>query len=402
MDEISNPFTPGAGNPPPELAGRTQVLQDANIALGRIINGRHHQSQILLGLRGVGKTVLLNRVRREAKNLGFQVAYIEAPEGQNLEVLLVPEIRGVLHRLSIVEAAKEKAHIALRALKSFALRFQISYQDIGISVNPSPGVADSGDLGHDLQELLITVGETAAAANRGAAIFIDEVQYLKKEELSALIVSLHRVSQEQLPVIFFGCGLPQIAKLTGDAKSYAERLFEFPEIGPLSFDDVIEAIREPILREGATIDDDALVEIVRETEGYPYFVQEWGYQAWNIAEPSRITKNDALEAKRRALSRLDGGFFRVRFNRLTPHEEEYVRAMAEMGPGPQRSSEIAGMLKRDIQAVAQFRSNLIKKGMVYSPSYGDTAFTVPMFDAYLRRVIPNFGLGTGLRPRQGE
>lgn len=390
MDEIANPFVPGAGNPPPELAGRAEVLHGAKIALGRIINRRHHQSQILLGLRGVGKTVLLNRIRHLADDLGYQVAYIEAPEGQRLETLLVPEIRDILHRLSIVEPAKEKAHAALRALKSFASVFHVSFQDFSISVDPTPGVADSGDLSRDLRGLLIKVGEAAAAAGRGVAIVVDEIQYLKKEELGALIVGLHRISQEQLPVIFFGGGLPQIAKLTGDAKSYSERLFDYPEIGPLSPDNAIEALREPIAREGAAIDDDALDEIVRATEGYPYFIQEWGYQAWNVAGQSPIAKGDAEEAERRALVRLDGGFFRVRFDRLTPREKEYVRAMAELGAGPQRSSEIARMLGKDIQSVAPFRSNLIKKGMIYSPSYGDTAFTVPLFDAFLRRSIPDY------------
>jgi hypothetical protein len=390
MDEIINPFAPGAGNPPPELAGRAEVLHGAKIALGRIIRGRHHQSQILLGLRGVGKTVLLNRIRRLADGLGYQVAYIEAPEGQRLETLLVPEIRDILHRLSIVEAAKEKAHEALRALKSFASVFRVSFQDFGISVDPTPGVADSGDLSRDLQGLLIKVGEAAAAASRGVAIIVDEIQYLEKDELSALIVGLHRISQEQLPVTFFGGGLPQTAKLTGDAKSYAERLFDYPEIGPLSPESAIEAIREPIAREGAAIDHGALDEIVRATDGYPYFIQEWGYQAWNAAGQSPITKDDAEEAGRRALVRLDGGFFRVRFDRLTPREKEYARAMAELGPGPRRSSEIAKKLGKDIQAVAPFRSNLIKKGMVYSPSYGDAAFTVPMFDAFLRRFIPDY------------
>ncbi len=388
MDEIANPFAPGAGNPPPELAGRTEVLRGAEIALGRIINRRHHQSQILLGLRGVGKTVLLNRIRCMAEDQGYQIAYIEAPEGQKFEVLFVPEIRGILQRLSIVEAAKEKAHEAMQALKSFASVFKISYQDFSISVDPTPGVADSGDLAHDLQELLIRVGAAAAAASCGAAILIDEIQYLKKEELRALIVALHRVSQRQLPVTLFGGGLPQIANLTGDAKSYAERLFDFPEIGPLKPDDAKEALREPIEREGAAIDEDALDEIVRTTEGYPYFIQEWGYQAWNVAETSTITKDDAKKGEQRALVRLDGSFFRVRFDRLTPREREYVRAMAELGPGPQRSSDIAKMLKKDIQSVAPFRSNLIKKGMIYSPAYGDTDFTVPMFDAFLRRSIP--------------
>lgn len=390
MDEIANPFAPGAGNQPPELAGRDEVLRSAEVALGRIIRGRHHKSQILLGLRGVGKTVLLTRIRRMADDSGYETAFIEAPDDRKLAALLVPEIRRILLRLNRMEAAKESAHKALRALRSFASAFKISYGEVGISVDPAPGVADSGDLAFDLQDLFIETGKAAAAAGRGVALLIDEVQYLSKTELSALIVALHSISQEQLPVVFFGGGLPQIAALAGDARSYSERLFDFPEIGRLATAEATEALREPIEKENASINDDALVEIVRTTEGYPYFIQEWGYQVWNIAQTSPITLSDAKEAGHRALARLDSGFFRVRFDRLTPREREYVRAMAELGAGPQRSSDIAKVLGKELQNVAPFRSNLIKKGMIYSPSYGDTAFTVPMFDAFLRRSIPNF------------
>ena len=390
MDAIANPFSPGAGSPPPELAGRELVLQSADLALGRIIKGRHQKSQILLGLRGVGKTVLLNRIQRMARERGYEAAFIEAPDDTNLETLLVPAIRRILQRLSVVEAAKEKAHKAMQALRNFASVFQISYENISISVDPTPGVADSGDLSLDLQDLFIEMGEAAAAADRGAVILIDEVQYLKQAELGALIVALHRISQEQLPVVFFGGGLPQIAALAGEAKSYAERLFDYPEIGPLTTHDAKDALREPIERENAAIDDAALNEIVRITEGYPYFIQEWGMHAWNIAEKSPITVVDAKKAEHRALASLDAGFFRVRFDRLTPREKEYVRAMAALGPGPQRSSDIAKKLDKTPQSVAPFRSKLIEKGVVYSPSYGDTAFTVPMFDAFVLRSNPGF------------
>lgn len=390
MDAIANPFAPGAGSQPPELAGRGMVLQSADFALARIIRGRHQKSQILLGLRGVGKTVLLNRIQRMAREKGYEAAFIEAPDDTKLETLLVPAIRRILHRLSVVEAAKEKAHKAMQALRNFASAFKISYENISVSVDPTPGVADSGDLSLDLQDLFIEIGEAAAAADRGAAILIDEVQYLKQAELSALIVALHRISQEQLPVVFFGGGLPQIAALAGEAKSYAERLFDYPEIGPLTTHDAKEALREPIERENAAIDDAALDEIVRKTEGYPYFIQEWGFQAWNIAEKSPITVADAKKAEHRALASLDSGFFRVRFDRLTPREKEYVRAMATLGPGPQRSSIIAKKLDKKPESVAPFRSKLMKKGMVYSPSYGDTAFTVPMFDAFVLRSNPDF------------
>ncbi|MHA1564155.1 MAG: AAA family ATPase [Alphaproteobacteria bacterium] len=390
MDEIINPFAPGAGSPPPELAGRESILQEAEIALGRVKRGRHQKSQMLLGLRGVGKTVLLNRIRHMAMDQGYQAALIEAPDDRYLQDLLVPEIRRILQRISGVQAAKRKVHEAMRALRSFASAFNISYAGVGVSVDPAPGMADSGDLAFDLQDLFTSVGEAAAAANCGVAILIDEVQYLNKEELGALITALHRASQDQLPIIFFGGGLPQIAALAGEAKSYAERLFDFPEVGQLSEIDAKAALREPIEREGAAIEEDALDWIVHSTEGYPYFIQEWGFQAWNLAEESPITVVDAKSAADRALTRLDSGFFRVRLDRLTPREREYARAMAALGPGPQRSSDIAKKLNEAPQAVAPFRSNLIRKGMVYSPAYGDTAFTVPMFDAFLRRSIPDF------------
>lgn len=390
MDAIRNPFAPSAGSPPPELVGRDEVIAEAEIALGRVILGRSHKSQLLLGLRGVGKTVLLNRLRKSADAAGYLSAYIEAPEDQSLAKLLFPQLRKTLIRLDAMEAARETARQGLAVLRSFASAFNVTVGDVGISVDPAPGMADTGDLENDLKDLLLAVGEAAKAGDVGVAVFIDEIQYLQQEELSALIVALHRAAQEQLPMIMFGGGLPQIAKLVGDAKSYAERMFDFPTVDALPAEEAAKAIRLPLQLEGVDIADDALSDIVEITKGYPYFLQEWGFQIWNAATSSPIGAENVPMATSTALRRLDDGFFRVRFDRLTPREKQYARAMAELGSGPHRSGDIAAVLKKNIEQVAPFRSNLIKKGMVYSRAHGDTAFTVPMFDQFMKRTMPDF------------
>ncbi len=388
MDPIRNPFAPGAGSQPPELAGRDEIISDADIALQRVLLGKHAQSQILLGLRGTGKTVLLNRIETSAESHHHLTSYVEAPDDKLLAELLYPKIHQVLRRLSMIENAKAHAHSAMRALRGFASVFNISVGDISLSVDPQPGVADSGNLEYDLSDLFLSIGLTAQSANKAWTLLIDEVQYLSNTELSALIVALHRVSQKQLPIMFFGAGLPQIAALSGDARSYAERLFNFPIVGPLDATAAIAAIRQPINAEGEAISDDALDLIIKRTEGYPYFLQEWGYQAWNIADQSPINKHDIDNASSAALRRLDEGFFRVRFDRLTPKESEYVTAMARLGKGPYRSSDVADELGERVQSLGPCRANIIHKGMIYSPAYGDIDFTVPMFEDYLQRTSP--------------
>jgi hypothetical protein len=256
---------------------------------------------------------------------------------------------------------------------------------MSISVEPEPGVADSGDLENDLPELFARVGEAAKAAGKAWTLLVDEVQYLKSTDLAALIVAVHKISQSNLPVLFFGAGLPQVAALSGEAKSYAERLFNFPAVGALQEADAETAIRQPVTAEGASISGDALKEIVQRTGGYPYFLQEWGYQCWNIAQGDRIELSDALKAAEEATRRLDDGFFKVRFDRLTPKEREYVIAMANLGTGPYRSSDVADALGEKPQSLGPRRSQIISKGMIYSPSHGDIAFTVPMFNDYLVR-----------------
>lgn len=390
MDQVRNPFAPGAGSQPPELAGRDLIIHDANIALQRLLIGRHDKSQIMLGLRGTGKTVLLNKIENLADEHDYITSCIEAPEDKTFVELIYPKIHQTLRKLSLVEEAREKAHAALRALRGFVGAFQIRMGDFSISVDPEAGAADSGILEYDLSDLFLRIGEAAKAASRGWALFIDEVQYLNNEELSALIVAVHRVNQKNLPVIFFGAGLPQVAALSGDAKSYAERLFNYPSIGPLDSEAARAAIRQPIIEEGESISDVALDAIVDKTKGYPYFLQEWGFQSWNIAEQSPISDNDVRVASPASLRRLDEGFFKVRFDRLTPKEKEYVIAMAKLGEGPYRSSDVADVLGEKSQSLGPCRAQIIHKGMIYSPSYGDIDFTVPMFDDYLMRSFPEY------------
>lgn len=386
MDPVRNPFAPGAGSQPPELAGRDSIMDTARVALQRAIIGRHGKSQILLGLRGTGKTVLLNKIEQIANEQGHETAYIEAPEDRELPFLLYPKIHQALRRFSAVSNAKHQANRGLRSLRSFAGAFKIAFGDFSISVDPEAGSADSGDLEADLSELFIRLGEAAKAAGKAWTLLIDEVQYLSSRDYAALIVAMHRVSQKNLPILFFGAGLPQVAALTGDAKSYAERLFDYPPIGALCEKAAKAALRQPILDEGERISPAALNMILNVTQGYAYFLQEWGYQVWNIAGRSPIGPATVEMGSIAAIKRLDEGFFRVRFDRLTPKEREYVFAMASLGPGPYRSADVAVKLGESIQSLGPRRARIISKGMIYSPAHGDIAFTVPLFDQYLARI----------------
>lgn len=385
MDPVRNPFAPGAGSQPPELAGRDEIIADAVTALKRTQIGKHARSQMLLGLRGTGKTVLLNTVENAAEENGYLTSVIEAPEEKPLAELLYPKMQQVLRKLSLVENAKTKTHDAMKALRSFAGVFKVQIGDLSVSVDPEPGVADSGYLEYDLPDMFVAIGTAAKAAGKGWCLLIDEVQYLKEKELAALIVAIHKIGQKQLPVIFFGAGLPQLAGLSGDAKSYAERLFSYPKVGALDAQAAFKAVKGPINDEGEEITSDALNKILKITEGYPYFLQEWGFQSWNNADRSPIDTNDVEGATKDALKRLDDGFFQVRFDRLTPKEREYVVAMSQLGKGPYRSSEVADKLGEPPNKLGPRRAQIIAKGMIYSPQYGDIDFTVPMFDDYLRR-----------------
>lgn len=390
MDPVQNPFAPGAGAPPPELAGRDQLIEAARVALARIRLGRQAKSLILVGLRGVGKTVLLDRMRADAEASGMQIVRVEAPERRSLPALLAPELRVSLLKLSRGERAKTKAKRALRALAGFAKSLKVKYGDIevGIDFEPEAGLADNGDLEQDLPALLQATGEAAKAGDTALVLFIDELQYVPEEQLAALITALHRCAQLQLPITLVGAGLPQLRGQTGRAKSYAERLFDFPEVGPLDEAAAALAITKPVRDQGADIEAKATKKIVAETQGYPYFLQEWGKHAWDAADDSPITDKDVARARVTALAALDASFFRVRFDRLTPVEKRYLRAMAELGPGSHRSGDIAEVLGRPVSALGPLRDKLISKGMIWSPAHGDTAFTVPLFDDFMKRTMP--------------
>lgn len=390
MDPVRNPFAPGAGTPPPELAGRDELRETIRIALDRVRLGRPTKSILMVGLRGVGKTVLLDRMREDAEAVGIQTMRVEAPESRSLPAILAPQIRQALLRLSRNEQAKDFAQRALRGLAGFAKSLKVKYQDIevGFDFEPEPGLADNGDLEHDLQDLLVAAGEAAQKAGTALAMFVDELQYVEEDELAALITALHRAAQRRLPVVLVGAGLPQLRGRMGRAKSYAERLFDFPEIGPLVPAAARTAIAKPVEDEGVAVSADALDRIVQETRGYPYFLQEWGKHAWDTALQSPINLQDISLASTAAIAALDESFFRVRFDRLTPLEKRYLRAMAELGPGPHRSGGIAEQLERDVTSLGPTRNQLIAKGMIWSPSHGDTAFTVPLFNEFMRRIMP--------------
>lgn len=392
MDAVKNPYAPGAGNPPPELAGRADVLEKARTTLLRIADRKPVQFPILIGLRGVGKTVLLVKSREIAEANNFLTIDIEAHEGKSLAELIVPGFRKCLYALSAIESGKDKARRGIRVLRGFlsALKVTIGDVEFGISVDPEAGVADSGDLEADLPEMMLVVAEAAAAAGRPVAIIFDELQYLSSGEFSALIMGMHKINQRGLPLALVGAGLPQILGLAGNSKSYSERLFTYPKIGALSIADAISAIVNPARAEGVSFSDDAISLILETTGRYPYFVQQWAHDAWNVATGPEITKDDVDKATLTAIRTLDESFFRVRFDRCTPAEKKYMRALAELGAGPHRSADIADKLGVKSTSVAPTRNNLLKKGMIYSPSYGDTAFTVPLFDEYMRREIPHF------------
>jgi hypothetical protein len=391
MDPRINPYAPGAGTQPPELAGRDEIIEKAAIALDRLRNGLAARSLLMVGLRGVGKTVLLTRIAQETEARGFVVVQIESPERRSLPALLIPSLRLALLKLDRIAAAGELAKKALRALGGFVGAMKIKYQDIefGVDLGNEPGIADSGDLEHDLIDLFVELGRAAKEKKTAVVFFIDELQYVEEEQFAALITALHKCAQLQLPIALIGAGLPQLVGRAGRAKSYAERLFEYPEIGPLKESEARRALVVPAKELGVDYEEGALEEILAQTKAYPYFLQEWGKHSWHCADASPITREDAISATELAIQELDASFFRVRFDRLTPAEKRYLRAMAELGEGPHRSGDIAHLLNRDVQAVAPIRATLIGKGMVYSPSHGDNSFTVPLFEGYMKRVMPD-------------
>jgi hypothetical protein len=392
MDPIQNPFSPGAGSPPPELVGRDSVLEQARILLGRAKQKKSEKSILLTGLRGVGKTVLLNEIGRLAEADHYRTLSIEASENTSLGILIAPYLRRLLFDLDRVAGTGEKVKRGFRVLRSFLGRLRVTYKDvtIGLDVEPEQGTADSGNIEIDLPNLFVAVAEAAEERNIPVAVLIDEIQYFNQKELGSLIMAMHQMQQRQLPLVLLGAGLPILPRLAGESKSYAERLFTFPVIDALSEQDSNKALQDPAEAAGGFFESSALQEIFRLTKGYPYFLQEWGYQSWNQAPTNVITLNVVKEATQKVISRLDQNFFRVRYDRLTPNEKHFLRAIACLGKGTHRTGDIADILGVKISSLGPVRATLMKKGMIYSPAHGEIAFTVPLFDEFMIRAIPEF------------
>lgn len=389
MESLQNPFAPGAGTPPPELAGRDDVLTKVRESYLRARMGLSCRPFMLLGLRGVGKTVLLNEIARLAAEDGIVVSQVESPEVEPLADLLFPLMGKVLRTFSGVEKSKALAGKGLRALRNFAAALKVKYGDLEVGIAPEaePGIADTGNIEYDLPDMFELIGQAAKKSKNAWLLLIDEVQYLNERDLAALIVALHKMAQKGLPVVLVGAGLPQVARLAGAAKSYAERLFLYPTIGPLSPEAAEKAVVKPLAEQKAEISPEALAALVKGTHGYPFFIQEWAYNTWNCAPTSSLTLTDVEHAYPETIKNLDESFFRVRFDRLTNREITFVKAMASLGEGPYNIEAILSVLGTTSNRISPVRSSLIKKGMIYSPHHGLLAFTVPLFAEYINRDV---------------
>ena len=389
MDKTENPFSPGAGTPPPELVGRSDILIEGEILQNRVKKRLSAQSILLHGLRGAGKTVLLTEMRKKAEESGCYTISIEIERQTPLAQAVAKPLRRLLLNFS---APSGKVKHALAILARFIGALKISAPGISLDITPARGFADSGDLSTDLPDLLIAVAEAVAERQSAIIIFIDEAQDLSSDELGAFIAAVHKIQQEQLPLLLIGAGLPTLPKLTGDAKSYAERLFNFPQIDHLTDDEARQALVKPAEAQGVAFEPEAVADIIRITRGYPYFLQLWGYEAWNRADDGIIKKSTVQEIESAVISKLDKNFFRVRFDRLTQSEKNFLRAMAELPDTDKRTSEVAEKLGLKISHIGPRRNNLIKKGMIYSPAHGNINFTVPLFGDFMKRQMPILNL----------
>ncbi|WP_298801896.1 AAA family ATPase [uncultured Pseudokineococcus sp.] len=388
MDRATNPYTPNAGASPRYLAGRRAEVEDFRILLRRLGRGYTEQSVVVTGLRGVGKTVLLGQYQAVAADENWVAIDAEVSKNTPFGPQLANLARRALLQVSPKARWGSRARAAAGVIKSFSLTVQPDGSLTGgLDVEAEHGLADTGNLNDDLADVFEALGAAARERDRGVVFLFDEVQFLSKTELEALIGAVHRTVQRQLPVTFAGAGLPQLPGLAGDAKSYAERLFKFPEIGPLPPEAAAEALVEPARAEGVTFAAAAVTDVVSYTDGYPYFIQEFGRAVWDVAEGPTITAADARAAVDLVEAELDSSFFRSRVQRSTPEELRYMRAMAELGAEAQKASDVAEVLGKASEQVAPLRARLINKGLLYTPRYGYAKFTVPQFDRFMHRYM---------------
>jgi hypothetical protein len=389
MDPGLNPYTPNAGAKPPALVGRENELAAFDVLLARLQRGRAEQSLLVTGLRGVGKTVLLGAFQERALSAGWVSVETEITRTTTFADRMAHLTKRALLEIAPKQRWKERARRAGRVLQSFSLTISTEGSITGsLDLEPLDGRGDSGDLGEDLTDLLVALGEAAQDHERGVVFLMDEIQFLEDEPFEALIAAIHKTVQRQLPITLVGAGLPQLPRLAGEAKSYAERLFRFPRLGPLDEREATEALVDPARALGVEIDTRAVRTVLEYTQGYPYFIQEYGRFLWDRADRSPIGPIEAVEAQGVVEAKLDDDFFGTRLERATDAEVAYLRAMAELGGEPQGTSTVADQMGRPVQRVAETRARLIDKGLLYAPKRGLTAFTVPQFDRFLRRTFP--------------
>ena len=402
MRALTNPYTPNAGAEPQVVVGRDDHLQSFDLLLARLSRGRTEQSMIITGLRGVGKTVLLGQFRTAALRREWVVVEVEVSKHDEGEFrrLMYGRLRTALLELSPRARWSDRFRHAAAVLSSFTLTVDATGGlSAGMNVDPAEGFADHADLAMDLTDVFVALGEAARDRGRGLVLLFDEIQFLARVQLEALIEALHKTVQRKLPITLVGAGLPQIAELAGDAKSYSERLFRFPRIGNLGHDDAAQALSRPAQEEGATYSAAALDEAFAVTGGYPYFIQELGSAVWTIADGDEVTRADVLSAVPAYEAKLDDSFFRVRLDRASELQRAYLRAMAELGPAPQKASDVAEVMGRTSTNLGPTRAELINMGLLYTPQHAYAAFTVPQFDRFLLRAIPTLEVPVR-RPRR--
>jgi AAA ATPase domain len=390
MDQVRNPYSPGAGARPSELAGRSSELADMDVALQRALIGRSGKSQLITGLRGVGKTVLLHEFGRVAVKRGFIYEHIEVRDAEQLPLLIAVAARKALLKLGGKKKAKGANRRALGVLKAFAQAHPAA-ASLQNESEVVAGVADSGDLGSDLGGLFEEVGEAARSLEAGVFLTVDEMHHLPSPALEALLRGLHRTSELGLPFVLAGAGLPSLPAVSEEARAYAERMFRFRPIGALATDEAASAVLAPAAGEGVSWKGAALARLYEVTQGYPYFIQEFAKQAWDLAEEGSdvIRPSDVERSIPLAMMELDQGFFQFRAAKTTEPERAYLRAMAELGPGIVRSADVATLLRKKTTQVAPVRDALMKKAICFSPRFNELAFTFPMFDQFMKRWMPS-------------
>lgn len=386
--KYASPYTPGAGAMPRYLAGREAMLEEADKVLEAVAMGYPQKPVVYYGLRGVGKTVLLNAVEEKAEELDLLYSHIEIAEKRSFIVQIANASKKIIHRMSVIESVKDLGHKALGILQAFQVTYDPEEQTFSAGLSEPSMYISSGVLSDDLTEMFVAMGRMAAKAKRAVCFFIDEIQYMKTKELEALINALHRVNQLRLPITIYGAGLPKILKIFGEVKSYSERLFQYIQVAELSDRAAEEAIVKPAAELGVKYEDSAVKEIKEWSKGYPFFIQELCNTVWERTEGDVIRQSDVERVVPLFLEELDKGFFKMRYDRCTKKEHDFLFAMVRCGDLPCTISNVANILHKKVSSISPTRAQLISKGIIYSTGYGEIDFTVPQFDQYLKRINP--------------